>query len=128
GFVTTPAPLAQNAWEYQDHGQYTDNVYVRDKLVLREIEKRIGTELMDQALKQYYMHWKFKHPSTQDFQQVLEWISGESWDDFFRTFIYGGAMTDYAIVSVQSQIVQQHGETVYEHELFIEKQGAEYPR
>jgi hypothetical protein len=128
GFVTTPAPLAQNAWEYQDHGHYADNVYVRGKLVLREIEKRIGTELMDQALKQYYKHWKFKHPSTQDFQQVLEWISGESWDDFFRTFIYGGAMTDYAIVSVQSQIVQQHGETVYEHELFIEKQGAEYPR
>lgn len=128
GFVTSPAPLNLNAWEYDNHSHYADNVYVRGKLVLKEIEKRIGTKTMDRVFKLYFERWKFKHPSTQDFMQALEHVSGRSWSDFFQTFVHEGGMTDYAIVAVSSQEMERDGKMIYEHALTIEKQGAEYPQ
>ena len=100
-YITDPAPLKLNAWEYRSHEVYAENVYTRASLVLRDIEETIGTKKMQQVLRTYFHRWKFDHPTTRDFQQVLQDVTHRRWDAYFKQFVYGGMMIDYAVTGVQ---------------------------
>ncbi|MDB5052865.1 MAG: peptidase family [Bacilli bacterium] len=125
-YVTSPAPLKQNAWEYLHHDQYADNVYTRAKLVLNAIEKEIGSEQMKLTLKTYFQRWKFQHPASQDFQAVLETVTKKSWQPFFNDFVYSGLMLDYAVDHIQIQTKSKLNKTVYESEILIQKRDGQH--
>jgi hypothetical protein len=122
-YITSPAALKENSWDYTDHNQYADNVYTRAKLVLTAIEKQIGKDQMDRVLKTYFQRWKFKHPSTQDFQAVLEEVTKTKWDDFFNQYVYGGLMTDYAVDAVHSKPTGQPGANAYDNTVLLRRYG-----
>ncbi|MDP5274675.1 M1 family metallopeptidase [Chengkuizengella axinellae] len=124
-YITSPAALKQNAWDYKYKNEYAQNVYVRGKLVLNDIENIIGKNQMDHVLKTYFQQWKFKHPSTEDFQAVLEEVTNQSWADYFHEFIYGDKMVDYAIESLQiNEISNPEEPPLYEHKVTINRNGA----
>lgn len=125
-YITSPAPLKQLSWDYRDHNHYADNVYVRAKLVLVGIEKQIGRDQMKKVLSTYFHRWKFKHPSTKDFQQTVEDVTRKKWDDYFNQFVYGGTMSDYAVESISSEKISVNGETAYENVVLIQKRGGHY--
>lgn len=125
-YITNPEPLRQSSWLYGGHGRYADNVYIRAKLVLTGIEKQIGQKQMQRVLKTYFERWKFKHPSTSDFQAVLESVTKTSWSEYFDQFVYGGSMTDYAVEHIQTRTINQDGKTVYENAVLIKKYGGHY--
>ncbi|WP_246067661.1 M1 family metallopeptidase [Paenibacillus koleovorans] len=125
-YMTTPAPLKQDSWRYADHNHYAENVYTRAKLVLKGIENQIGQKQMIQVLHTYFERWRFKHPSTQDFQKTLESVTKTSWSAYFDQFIYGGLMADYSIEQASSKKVKQDGESVYEHSVLVRKLGGAY--
>ncbi|MDF2723547.1 MAG: EnpEP protein, partial [Paenibacillus sp.] len=125
-YITAPEPLMRASWDYGGHDQYADNVYIRSKLVLTGIERQIGQKQMMQALKTYVDRWKFKHPSTADFQAVLESVTKTSWNDYFQQFVYGGDMTDYAIDRIQTRQLKQNEQTVYENAVLIKKYGGHF--
>jgi hypothetical protein len=125
-YITSPQPLKQSSWLYKGHGHYADNVYVRAKLVLAGIERQIGREQMLRVLKTYFDRWKFAHPATSDFQAVLESVTKTSWADFFRQFVYGGSMTDYAVERIGTRKIEQGGKTVYENSVLIKKLDGHY--
>lgn len=126
-YITSPEPLKLNSWEYGSHGQYAENVYTRAKLVLNTIEKEIGKEQMQLALKTYFQQWKFRHPSTQDFQAVLESVTKKSWKTFFDSFIYRGLMIDYTVDNIHIQKKLEHGQPIYTSEVLIRKRGGPFP-
>ncbi|RAV12504.1 M1 family peptidase [Paenibacillus contaminans] len=125
-YMTAPAPLKKNAWDYGSHGQYAENVYTRSKLVLSALEKEVGTATMNKIMRTYFSRWKFKHPSTQDFQKTVEDVTKRKWDDFFNQYVYGGMMIDYAVESIRMRKTEQQGQTVYESEVLIRKRGAQH--
>lgn len=115
-YITSPASLQKAAWEYDDHGHYADNVYIRGKLVLWDIERQIGTAEMERALKYYVHRWKFRHPSTQDFQWLLEEVTGRSWQGYFDDYIYGSEMVDYAVGHIHIRpLDKQYESSVHIH-------------
>ncbi len=122
-YITSPYPLNLEAWKYGGHDHYSDNVYIRAKLVLTGIEKQIGEAKMDKAMRLYFNRWKFKHPGTADFQRALEEATGRSWKEYFDQFIYGGMMVDYAVESISSQPIEQNGRTVYENTVKISRRA-----
>ncbi|WP_160647878.1 M1 family metallopeptidase [Chengkuizengella marina] len=125
-YVSSPAPLKQNAWEYGYKNEYAQNVYVRGKLVLRDIEQIIGTTQMNKVLKTYFQRWKFNHPSTEDFQAVLEDVTAQEWDQYFNTFIYDNKMVDYAVQSININKITNQEQTLYKHQVLIQKNDAAY--
>ncbi|NDI34823.1 M1 family metallopeptidase [Chengkuizengella sediminis] len=125
-YVSSPAPLKQNAWEYEYKNEYAQNVYIRGKLVLRDIEEIIGTAQMNKVLKTYFQRWKFNHPSTEDFQAVLEDVTGQEWDQYFNTFIYDNKMVDYAVQSININKIINEEQTLYKHQVLIQKNGATF--
>lgn len=125
-YITSPQSLQRPSWEYRDQNEYAENVYTRAKLVLKTIEQEIGVKQMDQVLRTYFQQWKFKHPSTTDFQNTLEQVTGQSWDKFFEQFVYGGLMLDYAVESIQVQPLRKDGKLLYESTVVIHRNGGFY--
>ncbi|WP_230632913.1 M1 family metallopeptidase [Paenibacillus athensensis] len=122
-YITSPNKLQLNAWDYSGHGQYAENVYTRAKLVLKAMEKQVGPDTMSRILKTYFQRWQFKHPSTKDFQTVVEDVTKAKWDDFFNQYVYGGMMMDYTVDSITVKPVQQNGASAYESTVRITQRG-----
>ncbi len=122
-YVTSPNALQLNAWSYKDYGEYADNVYTRAKLVLKAIERQVTQGTMDRIMKTYFQRWKFKHPTTKDFQNIVEEVTKSKWDDFFNQYVYGGLMMDYAVESIRITPVKQAGATAFESSVLIAKKG-----
>ncbi|WP_028560234.1 M1 family metallopeptidase [Paenibacillus pinihumi] len=125
-YLTDPAPLKQLSWSYHDHDHYAENVYMRAKLVLVDIEKQVGEKTMRKIMRTYFQKYKFKNPSTADFQRVVEQVSRKKWDDYFRQYVYGGMAADFAVESIHIEPVVQDGKTMYESVVLIRKHGGDY--
>lgn len=88
--VSSSQPLKLETWKYSGDDAYTRNVYIRGKLVLKDIERIAGTKNMDAILDAYARKYRFKHPSTADFQKVVEKVTKQSWQTYFERYVYGG--------------------------------------
>lgn len=126
-YVTNPAPLNMFAWNYRDHQHYADNVYTRAKLVMVAIEHQIGEKKMKEVLHTYFQRWKFAHPGTRDFKDVLEEVTGQAWDLFFEQHVYGEMMIDYAVEDIQVHKVPHNDGFRYEHTVVIKNRNASKP-
>ncbi|HUC94142.1 MAG TPA: M1 family metallopeptidase [Paenibacillus sp.] len=122
-YMTDPAPLKQQSWSYQSSDQYAENVYMRAKLVLLGIERQVGEKTMRKILRAYFQKYKFKHPSTADFQQVVEQVTQKNWDDYFRAFVYGKEMSDIAVESIRVTPLRKDGAQMYESVVEIKRNG-----
>ncbi|WP_223192664.1 M1 family metallopeptidase [Paenibacillus sedimenti] len=126
-YITSPNALQLDAWKYKGHGEYADNVYTRAKLVLKAIEKQVGRKTMDRIMNTYFQRWEFKHPSTKDFQKVVEDVTKTKWDDFFNQYVYGSMMMDYTVESIHVKPGGAKGAVTYESTILISKRGGNSP-
>ncbi len=95
--IHSPEPLVLEGWDYSSTYAYQSNAYIRGKLILHELERRLGWDLMREVLREYFRQYSFGHPCTADFQRVLEEVSGEDFDLFFADYVYGAGMQDLSI-------------------------------
>ncbi|MBR2567628.1 MAG: M1 family metallopeptidase [Paenibacillus sp.] len=127
-YMTDPAPLKQSAWKYKSQNHYAENVYYRAKLVLFAMEKQVGEKTMLRILKAYTNKYRFKHPTTADFQRVVESVTKQKWTDFFNQYVYGDQMADFAVDHVDMKEVKDaNGKSSYQSTVYIQKYGANYP-
>lgn len=81
--------LTEYSWHYKNRADYVNNVYIGGKHVLQDIEQQIGSDNMQEVMKTYFERWKFRHPCTKDFMDVLEQVSHQKWHDYFAHYVYG---------------------------------------
>lgn len=125
--ITSPAPLNQEAWKYRSQEHYAQNAYYRGKLVLKGIEQQVGTQTIDKILKTYAMKYRFGHPTTLDFQKIVEQVTHTSWDSYFNQYVYGGQMTDFAINKITVQKKKGASGPLYESAITVDRQDGQYP-
>ena len=99
-------PLGDNAWSRLSSGSY-NTVYSRTATAMRQIEALVGTMAMERAMKLYYAHWKFRHPSTADLQAALAEGTGrpDIVDATFDAFVYGTGKVDDRVARITSDEV-----------------------
>jgi Peptidase family M1 domain len=108
-YMTAPEPLHQYSWLYGRPDGYAENVYLRAKLVLTAMERQVGEKTMNKILRAYFQRYRFKHPSTTDFQKMAESVTKSKWNDFFGAYVYRGEMADFSIDSIDSHKNDQGG-------------------
>ena len=101
-YLTRPDgdPIVQSAWQFAP-GAYGSTVYNKASLMLLTFENLIGEEKMRQIIQTYFEHWKFKHPKTGDFFQIVSEVTGQDWNWYFDQLLYGTGSVDYAVTSLQ---------------------------
>lgn len=126
-YITSPASLNRFAWNFNSHDHYADNVYIRAKLILVDIEKQVGRDMMRKTLRAYFQKYKFRHPAAQQFQTVLQDVTKRDWQPYFDQYVYGDRMVDFAVESIRSKRVadpnDKYGAAAYEYEVLIRKLG-----
>jgi aminopeptidase N len=58
---------------------------------------------MSELLREYFRRYKFKHPTTQDFIQVTNEITGEDFAFLFEQILFGTGICDYEVASIKSE-------------------------
>lgn len=128
GLITSPAPLTQYSWKFDSQNQYASNVYTRGKLVLLGIEQQVGAKTMERILSTYVKKYRFKHPSTGDFQKVVEQVTRTSWADYFDQYVYRSGMADFAVEKINVTSIEKDGKKMYESSVTIVKKGSDFPK
>jgi hypothetical protein len=106
------APNTIKSWEFK-HGGYGYISYNKTALWLKTLEGIIGTELMDSIMLRYFKRWQFRHPCRTDFTDVVNEVIVETLPDrfpegmdwFFDQVLYGTEACDYAVASIENNIV-----------------------
>ncbi|CAM3987432.1 M1 family metallopeptidase [Cohnella lubricantis] len=119
-YMTNPQPLKLDSWGYDSSDSYAENVYLRGKLVLQAIEKQVGEKTMSKIMRYYFQRYRFKHPSSTDFQKAVEAVTKGKWSDFFQAYVYNGQMADFAVQSIQSSPAPGGG---YESMVVLRRNG-----
>ncbi|MEJ5367647.1 MAG: M1 family metallopeptidase [Bryobacteraceae bacterium] len=93
-------PLVRRAWEYYDGASYSVSSYSRTGVALRTLERLLGEETMARVMRTYHQRWRFRHPHSRDFLQVVNEVSGRNLDWFFEQFVFGSRKLDYAVSEI----------------------------
>lgn len=100
---TTRDAVVRNGWQYWSGDSYAANSYSRTALNLRTLEGYLGPEVMARVMRTFQQQWRYRHPTTRDFMNVVNQVSGKNMDWFFRQFFYASNSTDYAVTSIANE-------------------------
>ena len=83
--IAHPLPLTLGADEYPSWDRYGEHVYSRTAIVLRTVERRVGTRVFTATLRAYVDRARFHHPTPETFYAVVRERLGAPWEAFVRT-------------------------------------------
>jgi len=102
-FRPTSDPMLRKAWEFASSGSYAINAYSKPGILLTSLHNYLGEETMQRVMRTYFERWKFKHPHSQDFVNIVNEVSGQNFNDFFNQAFYTPAALDYAITRLYNR-------------------------
>jgi hypothetical protein len=95
-------PLTRYAWQFRDDGSYGGVTYGKTATVLLTLEKIIGEDKMRESLHQYFLRYRFKHPTGTDFMKTIEDVSGQDLSWYFNQAVSGTNVLDYRVEDAHS--------------------------
>jgi len=123
-------PIVRESWRFRNGGSYGFNSYARPAVTLRHLEGLLGTATFHRAMRHFFQTWKFRHPSTADFENAIQEVAGRDLGWFFAQALHSTRALDYGIRTATSVPVRDErgyfwrdGERVLEEE--PEKGGGE---
>ena len=99
-------PLTRFAWQFVGSGSYGGITYGKTATVLLTLEKIIGEDKMREAMRQYFLRYRFTHPTGEDFLKTIEEVSGQNLRWYFDQAVYGPNILDYEIHDAHSDPVK----------------------
>jgi hypothetical protein len=101
---------AEYSWNYP-HGMYDIMSYFKTATWLYTLMGIIGEKTMNDAFREYYEKWAFKHPSGRDFTNVVNEVVkkehgeefGADMNWFFDQTLYGTGICDYKVSGISNQ-------------------------
>jgi len=97
--------IFNNSWQY-DAGGYGMYSYSKGALVLHTLHNYLGDDRMKKVMRTYFDTFKFKHPSTQEFINTVNEVSGENLDWYFDQVIYGTGVLDYKLYRISNEPIE----------------------
>jgi hypothetical protein len=68
-------PVTRHAWQFRNSNSYGGVTYGKTAILLNTLEGIIGTDTMDEAMRTYFMRYRFTHPTTEDFLRTIEEVA-----------------------------------------------------
>jgi hypothetical protein len=104
GFLDRPATddVVRNGWDYLSNAVYGTNSYSRPATILATLERLAGSPAWPRVMRTYAENYRFKHPTSRDFLNTLNAVTGKDWSWFFDQYIWGARKLDYAVTEISS--------------------------
>ncbi len=123
-YLTAPDvdKMVETSWGFYSGNSYGTNSYSKPAVVLTTLQNYLGKEKMLQVMHAYFERWKFKHPKTQDFIDVVDQVSGRNLDWYFNQAFFSNAELDYSVDRVSTRkLAEDKG---FDYNLSVEKELA----
>jgi hypothetical protein len=104
-FLPDSDPILRNAWSYADSSSYGVNSYMKAGVFLLTLERLMGEETMARVMRTYHQRYRFHHPDSRDFLQVVGEVSGRDFTSLFDQFVFHARRLDYKVDEVESHVV-----------------------
>ncbi len=113
GYLLDPEtdPILTRSWEFRDYLSYRSSVYLKASLVLETLRNYLGGDSMDQLLQEYFRRYKFKHPRTRDFIELVNYFTDGDFSSRFEQLLLGTGVCDYEVKNIKSSLDNQEGRT-----------------
>jgi hypothetical protein len=95
--------VIRRAWEFYSRGSYGVNSYSKPALILATLRNYLGEEMFGEIMRTYFERWKFKHPKSQDFFDIVNEVAGQDMNWFIEQAFYSNAHIDYAVAYVTTR-------------------------
>ncbi len=99
-------PTIRRAWEYYSTGSYATNSYSKPGLILITLKNYLGEQAMGEIMRTYFVRWRFKHPKSQDFFDIVNEVAGQDMSWFIEPAFYSNAHIDYTIAASSTREVK----------------------
>jgi aminopeptidase N len=108
------------AWDFTGM-QYSVGAYAKPALALRTLERTLGEEVMLDLMRTFFQRYQFAHPTTEDFRQVAEEVSGQDLAWFFDGLVYGDGVLNYTVTDLgdHSVTVARQGDLIVPTEVLV---------
>jgi hypothetical protein len=93
-------PVVRNGWQYYDSFQYGINSYMRPGTLLRTLENYLGPQTMARIMRAWFERYRFHHPTSVDFEKLVNERAGRDMTWFFDQFVFGTNWLNYKVGSV----------------------------
>jgi hypothetical protein len=68
-------PVTRHAWQFRNAASYGGITYGKTATLLKTLEGILGSDTMDEAMRTYFMRFRFTHPTTEDFLRTIEEVA-----------------------------------------------------
>jgi aminopeptidase N len=104
-FLARPdIPMFGPAYEF-DMLTYGIAAYSKPAISLLTLERVLGEETMLEIMSTFFERYVYAHPTTFDFQQVAQEVSGADLDWFFDGLVFGEAALNWVAVGLEDQSI-----------------------
>ncbi len=90
------------SWEFKAW-TYGVNTYSKPMLMLQTLENYLGSTLMDSIMSVYMERWKYKHPRTENFIDIVQEYAPQDMQWFFQQALYDSCVLDYSLETIQQK-------------------------
>lgn len=99
------ATVLQPSWLYRPGAEFFTFNYTKPEMMLLTLHNYFGDEIWGNVMKTFFRRWKFKHPKTQDFYDVVYEITGKDLKRFFDQYMNTTHTIDFKINKVENNKV-----------------------
>lgn len=99
-------PIVRESWKFRP-GTYGLHSYPRPAITLKHLENLVGSPAFHRAMRAFFQKWKFRHPSTADFEATFQEAVGKDLGWFFQQAFHTTAHLDYAVTRARSEKVKK---------------------
>jgi len=96
-------PVTTPAWLFSSRMSYAMNVYMRAATCLNTLERYLGEATMLRVMRTYQTRFRFGHPRTEDFIDVVNEVSGQSMTWFFEQLFFAAHNFDYGVSRLRTR-------------------------
>ncbi len=111
-------PIATSSEDFSELN-YGLTAYYKTGKWMKLLEDYVGEPLFDSCLHEYYRQWKFKHPSPDDFKQVVATVSGKNVDTMFSLLHKKGRMKPEAKKDIRLSFLYNFNNTDHHNYIFL---------
>ncbi|HEU4563541.1 MAG TPA: M1 family metallopeptidase, partial [Gemmatimonadaceae bacterium] len=102
-FLGRAEPVGTTAHEFGEFVIYNLMIYSRAEMMYGQLRDAVGDTAFRAFLRGYYDRWKLKHVDERAMRRSAEEASGDSLGWFFRQWVHGTGLIDYALRDVKTR-------------------------
>lgn len=100
-------PVLKAGWEFYNGTSYGVNSYSRPATVLLTLDNYLGADVMREVMQEYVRTWRFRHPKSQDFIDVVSNVTGQDMNWYFDQVLYSNAKLDYSVDRISTRKISK---------------------